>query len=223
MFVVDGMSVNDPLAGGGYGYQIDPSIINEIEVLTGGFNAEYGQAVSGVVNVTTKEGSDRVEGKVSFKRDYLRRTGAQERLPRLARPDRLHRAQEHRHRQGAPCRAPIPSAPGCGPWAWTCRARSTCWPAPPWTSATATCPSTAGRSAWSRRSTRTDFWSPRQQNDWNGLAKWTWHITPHPQAEHQRQPPGGHQPGLPPAGRGLSRGPSWTTWTTTWSSPTRTS
>ena len=23
-----------------------------------------------------------------------------------------------------------------------------------------------------------DFWSPRQQNDWNGLLKWTWHITP---------------------------------------------
>ena len=46
MFVVDGMSVNDPLAGGGYGYQIDPSIINEIEVLTGGFNAEHGQAIA---------------------------------------------------------------------------------------------------------------------------------------------------------------------------------
>ncbi len=21
-----------------------------------------------------------------------------------------------------------------------------------------------------------EFWSPRQQNDWNGLAKWSWHI-----------------------------------------------
>ena len=80
MFVVDGMTVNDPLAGGGYGYSIDPSIINEIEVLTGGFNAEYGQAVSGVVNVSTKEGNDRVEGKVSLKRDYVLEHGAQERL-----------------------------------------------------------------------------------------------------------------------------------------------
>ena len=50
---------------------IDPSIVNEIEVLTGGFNAEYGQAVSGVVKLTTKEGSDRIEGKFSLKRDYL--------------------------------------------------------------------------------------------------------------------------------------------------------
>ncbi len=74
MFVVDGMNVSDPLAGGGYGYQIDPSIINEIEVLTGGFNAEHGQAVSGVVKVTTKEGTDRVEGRVSFKRDYVTQT-----------------------------------------------------------------------------------------------------------------------------------------------------
>ena len=36
-------------------------------MLTGGFNAEYGQAVSGVVKVSTKEGNDRVEGKASFK------------------------------------------------------------------------------------------------------------------------------------------------------------
>ena len=35
---------------------------------------EYGQAVSGVIKVTTKEGSDRVEGKASFKRDYLLNT-----------------------------------------------------------------------------------------------------------------------------------------------------
>ena len=35
MFVVDGMSVNDPLAGGGYGYQIDPSIIGGLVVRVG--------------------------------------------------------------------------------------------------------------------------------------------------------------------------------------------
>ncbi len=69
-FIIDGISVNDPLAGGGYGYSIDPSIINEIEVLTGGFNAEYGQAVSGVINVSTKEGNDYWSGKASWKRDY---------------------------------------------------------------------------------------------------------------------------------------------------------
>ena len=63
-FIIDGMSVNDPLAGGGYGYSVDPSIINEIEVLTGGFNAEYGQAVSGVVNISTKEGTKKFEGKI---------------------------------------------------------------------------------------------------------------------------------------------------------------
>ena len=70
-FIIDGISVNDPLAGGGYGYTIDPSIINEIEVLTGGFNAEYGQAVSGVVNVSTKEGDDRWSGKTSWKQDHF--------------------------------------------------------------------------------------------------------------------------------------------------------
>jgi outer membrane receptor protein involved in Fe transport len=68
-FVVDGLQVQDPLGGAGYGVSFNEDLINEIEVLTGGFSAEYGQAVSGVVNITTKEGSDRVEGKVSYKND----------------------------------------------------------------------------------------------------------------------------------------------------------
>ncbi|MFN3135327.1 MAG: carboxypeptidase-like regulatory domain-containing protein, partial [Candidatus Kryptonium sp.] len=58
-YLVDGVSVQDPLAGTGFGLQLSPDAIEEIEVITGGFNAEYGQATSGVVRVRTKEGGDK--------------------------------------------------------------------------------------------------------------------------------------------------------------------
>jgi len=40
--------------------------IQEVQVITGGFNAEYGNAQSGIVNVITKEGGDRFSGSAEF-------------------------------------------------------------------------------------------------------------------------------------------------------------
>ncbi len=68
-FLLDGVSVQDPLAGTGFGLQLSANAIEEVEVITGGFNAEYGQATSGVINVKTREGGDRYSGSVSYKRD----------------------------------------------------------------------------------------------------------------------------------------------------------
>lgn len=68
-FLLDGVSVQDPLAGTGFGLQLSASAIEEVEVITGGFNAEFGQATSGVVNVRTREGGSRFNGFVSYKRD----------------------------------------------------------------------------------------------------------------------------------------------------------
>jgi outer membrane receptor protein involved in Fe transport len=70
-YLVDGVSVQDPLAGTGFGLQINPAAIQELEVITGGYNAEYGQATSGVVNVTTKEGAEKYSGSVGYKRDHF--------------------------------------------------------------------------------------------------------------------------------------------------------
>ncbi len=70
-FLLDGVSVQDPLSGTGFGLQLSADAIEEVEVITGGFNAEYGQATSGVVNVKTREGSDRYSGYLSYKRDNL--------------------------------------------------------------------------------------------------------------------------------------------------------
>lgn len=68
-FLLDGVSVQDPLAGTGFGLQLSANAIEEAEVITGGFNAEFGQATSGVVNVRTREGSNKISGYLSYKRD----------------------------------------------------------------------------------------------------------------------------------------------------------
>ncbi len=70
-YLVDGISVQDPLGGTGFGLQLSPASIQEVEVITGGYNAEYGQATSGVVNITTKEGTKKYTGSVSYKRDHF--------------------------------------------------------------------------------------------------------------------------------------------------------
>ena len=69
-FLLDGVSVQDPLSGTGYGLQLSANSLEEVEVITGGYNAEYGQATSGVVNVRTKEGKyDNVNFFISYTRD----------------------------------------------------------------------------------------------------------------------------------------------------------
>jgi len=68
-FLLDGVSVQDPLAGTGFGLQLSANAIEEVEVITGGYNAEFGQATSGVVNVKTREGGERYSGYLSYKRD----------------------------------------------------------------------------------------------------------------------------------------------------------
>lgn len=70
-YLVDGLSVQDPLAGTGFGLQLSSASIAEVEVITGGFNAEYGQAMSGIVKVKTKEGGDTYHGVVSYRRDHF--------------------------------------------------------------------------------------------------------------------------------------------------------
>ena len=65
LFIVDGFSVKDPLSGYSGNLFINAGAIEELEIITGGYNAEYGQAMSGVVNIKLKKGRDRYEG--SFK------------------------------------------------------------------------------------------------------------------------------------------------------------
>ena len=70
-YLLDGISIQDPLSGTGFGLQISADAVQELEVITGGYNAEYGQATSGVVNVTLKDGADKYQGSLSIKKDQL--------------------------------------------------------------------------------------------------------------------------------------------------------
>ena len=50
--------------------------VEEVNVITGGFNAEYGQAQSGVINIISREGADRLSGSTQLISDALMpRTG----------------------------------------------------------------------------------------------------------------------------------------------------
>ncbi|MDZ7294322.1 MAG: TonB-dependent receptor [candidate division KSB1 bacterium] len=52
-------------AGGSF-TRINREAVKEVQVITGGFNAEYGQAQSGIVNVITKEGDQRYSWSVDY-------------------------------------------------------------------------------------------------------------------------------------------------------------
>ncbi|MFZ5515653.1 MAG: TonB-dependent receptor [Candidatus Zhuqueibacterota bacterium] len=67
---IDGVLVEDPI-NRGFGSGIDVNMVQELSVLTGGFNAEYGNAMSGVINITTKEGGSEFQGKVQFESPML--------------------------------------------------------------------------------------------------------------------------------------------------------
>lgn len=64
MYMIDGIPVNDVYSGS-YAFQVENNAIAELEVISGTFNAEYGQAMSGVVNIVTKEGGDKYSGDIS--------------------------------------------------------------------------------------------------------------------------------------------------------------
>lgn len=70
-YLVDGISVQDPLSGTGFGLQLPPGAVQEVEVITGGYSAEYGQATSGVVSFSTREGGDSYSGSLGHKQDHL--------------------------------------------------------------------------------------------------------------------------------------------------------
>lgn len=70
-YLIDGISVTDPFAGE-LSVEVENAGIEQFQVISGSFNAEYGQALSGVVEVVTKEGGEKYHGTVSgYGGDYL--------------------------------------------------------------------------------------------------------------------------------------------------------
>ena len=70
-YLIDGVPVNDVYSGQS-SLSAEVNSIEEIQVLTGTFNAEYGEALSGVVNQVTKIAGDDFDGDISvYSGDYV--------------------------------------------------------------------------------------------------------------------------------------------------------
>ncbi len=67
---VDGVRTSSLIEGkadrGGSFTAVNMHAIQEVQIITSGFNAEYGEAQSGIVNVVTKEGGDKLSASFEF-------------------------------------------------------------------------------------------------------------------------------------------------------------
>lgn len=73
VYVIDGIEVKNQLEASrqGLGLEFSPGALEEVEVVTGGFGAEYGSALSGVVSYVTRRGdSDRWSGRLTGATDH---------------------------------------------------------------------------------------------------------------------------------------------------------
>jgi Carboxypeptidase regulatory-like domain/TonB-dependent Receptor Plug Domain len=60
-YILDGMNMTS-VGYGTLGFDIASPFIEEVEVVTGGYGAEYGRAMGGVVNIATKSGTNEFRG-----------------------------------------------------------------------------------------------------------------------------------------------------------------
>lgn len=60
-FIVDGVRVSDDFDRGS-GLRVENQSIEELQVISGAFNAEFGQATSGIINIATRSGTNNWRG-----------------------------------------------------------------------------------------------------------------------------------------------------------------
>jgi Carboxypeptidase regulatory-like domain len=70
-FILDGLGLKNQLdaSHGGLGLHIPTDALSEASLVTNGFSARYGQALSGLVNVVTREPGSRWEGRLAYESD----------------------------------------------------------------------------------------------------------------------------------------------------------
>jgi len=70
-YQIDGVPVTDSYDGSSV-VEVNQNAVKEMQVISGAFNAEYGQALSGVINLVTKDGSNDFSGSFqAFSGDYV--------------------------------------------------------------------------------------------------------------------------------------------------------
>jgi outer membrane receptor protein involved in Fe transport len=70
LYLIDGVPAKNPVTGIN-SVNIDINQIEQVEIITGGFDAEYGNANSGIINIITKSGREKYTGDVIVKGDQL--------------------------------------------------------------------------------------------------------------------------------------------------------
>lgn len=164
-YVVDGVSAQDPLAGTGFGLDLGANSFSSIEVVTGGVGAEYGDVTSGVVSVNTRDGGENYEGGFSHKRDNL---GSN-----VSSNQANFYTDLYELSIGGPGILAEKVLPSLGlniPGRITFYASGQISVSDEYTKNSAD----QVRSSLSQN----EFWSPRQDNRWNGMFKLTYNIKP---------------------------------------------
>lgn len=164
-FVVDGVSAQDPLAGTGFGLDLGSNSFSNVEVITGGVGAEYGDVTSGVVSVQTQNGGDRYEGSFTHKRDN---TGSN-----VMSNQANFFTDIYEFNLGGPGIITERLLPALGlnlPGSFTFFLTGQVGLTDGYTKLSA--------NQISSSTTGSDFWSPRQGNRWNGMLKLTYNIRP---------------------------------------------
>ena len=64
-YLINGVPINNPQSNSA-AFDVEKNMVSGLEVISGVFNAEYGQAMSGIVNIVTKDVPSRWEGSMSL-------------------------------------------------------------------------------------------------------------------------------------------------------------
>ncbi len=87
-YMVDGVQVSDVFSGN-LAVDVENSSVQELQVISGTFNAEYGRAMSGIVNIVTRDGGSEFTGSVSaYSGDYI--SSADNIFPHISKFDPLN-------------------------------------------------------------------------------------------------------------------------------------
>ncbi len=62
---IDGVKVSNPVFGG-FGTHLNNSAIQQLSIVSGGFSAKYGNALSGMINLTTREAGPKPSGSLNY-------------------------------------------------------------------------------------------------------------------------------------------------------------
>jgi outer membrane receptor protein involved in Fe transport len=71
LYIIDGVKMKDLISGKSSLLSVSAKSVAEMDVITGGYSAEYGQALSGIVNVKLKEGGTSTKGYLEYAVDHM--------------------------------------------------------------------------------------------------------------------------------------------------------